>query len=153
VDVLDHHRAWNKPNNSPSPERLLGAANAQRGIDNEDDEPNENGTGIEIERNSEAEESEEDEDDTFPTRRCATCNSKSDGTIKSTTVKYYNGTAWKPALIHTKLAFRRYTMLKYFFPLTDTHLQDAELILSKTVTGSGKFVLPSIGNKTQSVYP
>jgi hypothetical protein len=155
VDVLDHHRAQNKPNNPPSPERLLGAANTQRGIDHE---PNDDGMCIEGDKDSEAEESEEDEDNPFPTRKRATRNSKSDGTVKPTTVKYYNGTAWKPALIHAKLAFRRYTMLKYFFPLTDTHLEDAELILSKTVTDmknkvtfdSGKFVLPSIGDKSQS---
>jgi len=49
-------------------------------------------------------------------------------------LKYYNGTAWKLALIHVKLAFHCYTMLKYFFPLTDTHIEDAELILSKMVT-------------------
>jgi len=54
------------------------------------------------------------------------------------------------------LAFRRYTMLEHFFPLTDTHLEDAELILSKTVTDmkkkvifdSGEFLLCSIGDKT-----
>ena len=47
-------------------------------------------------------------------------------------------------------------MLEHFFLLTDTHLEDAELILSKTVTDmkkkvtfdSGEFLLCSIGDKT-----
>ena len=54
------------------------------------------------------------------------------------------------------MAFRRYTMLEHLFPLIDTHLEDAELILSKTVTDmkkkvafdSGEFLLCSVGDKT-----
>ena len=100
--MLDHHHSRNKPNNPPSAERLLSVAKDQLGIDvNEDkeDELNEGGSN---------DEAEEDED--VPTRQRATRNSKWDGTVKPTTVKYYNGTAWKSALIRAKLAFRRYTM-------------------------------------------
>ena len=149
--MLDHHRSRNKPNNPPNAERLLSVAKDQLGIDdNEDkeDELNEGGS------NDEAEEGED-----VPTRQRATRNSKWDGTVKPTTVRYYNGTAWKSALIRAKLAFRRYTMLNHLFPLTDTHFEDAELILSKTVAdmkdsvtfGSGEFLLPCIGDKTQCV--
>jgi hypothetical protein len=155
--VLDHHHARNKPNNPPNAERLLSAAKDQLGIDDEDKEDE----LIEGRNDNEAEEEEEEEEEEVPTRKRATRNSKSDGTVKPTTVKYYNGTAWKPALIRAKLAFRRYTMLEHLFPLTDTHLEDAELILSKTVTemknkvtfDSGEFLLPFIGDKSQCVHP
>jgi hypothetical protein len=148
--LVDHH-VRNKPNNPPSAKQLLSIAKDQVGIDNTDKEDELDGGGS----NNEAE-GEESETEDIPTRKCAVRNSKSDGTIKPTTVKYYNGIAWKPALIRAKLAFRRYTMLKHLFPLTDTHLEDAELILSKTVTDmkkkgtfdSGEFLLCSIGDKT-----
>jgi hypothetical protein len=145
--VLVDHRARNKPNNPPSAEQLLRIAKDQLGVDEEEDKEDkldEAGSDNEA----------EDEGEDVPTRKRATRNSKSDGTVKPTTVKYYNGTAWKPALIRAKLAFRRYTMLECLFPLTDTHLEDAELILSKTVTDmknkvtfdSGEPLLP-IGNE------
>jgi len=106
--------------------------------------------------NNEPEEGEESEGEDILTRKHATCHSKSGGTSKPTMVKYYNGTAWKPILICSKLAFCCYTMLEHLFLLTDTHLEDAELILLKTVTDMkkkvafdlGEFLLCFIGNKT-----
>lgn len=149
--MLDDYRARNKPNNPPSAKQLLSIAKGQVGVDDTDNEDELDGSGSNNEGEGEKSETED-----VPTRKRAVRNSKSDGTIKPTTVKYYNGTAWKPALIRAKLAFRRYTMLQHFFPLTDTHLEDAELILSKTVTDmkktvtfdSGEFLLCSIGDKT-----
>lgn len=149
--MLDDHRARNRPNNPPSAKQLLSIAKGQVGVDDADKEDELDSSGS----NNEGE-GEQSETENVPTRKRAIRNSKSDGTIKPTTVKYYNGTAWKPALIRAKLAFRRYTMLEHFFPLTDTHLEDAELILSKTVTDmkkkvtfdSGEFLLCSIGDKT-----
>ena len=154
--MLDHHHARNKPNKPLSAERLFTAAKDQLGIDEEDEEdPNKDGG------DNEAEEDQEDED-VPTTRKRATRNSKSDGIVKPTTVKYYSGTAWKSALIRAKLAFRRYTMLEYLFSLTDTHLEDAELILSKTVADMknkvtfdlSMYLLSSntIGNKTQHAH-
>jgi hypothetical protein len=149
--VLGDHHAWNKPNNPPSAKQLLIIAKDQVGIDDTDKEDELDGGGS----NNEAE-GEESETENVPTRKRAVRNSKSDGTIKPMTVKYYNGTAWKPALIRAKLAFRCYTMPEHLFPLTDTHLEDAEFILSKTVTDvkkkvafdSGEFLLCSVGDKT-----
>ena len=145
--MLVDHRARNKPNNPPSAEQLLRIAKDQLGVDEEEDKEDELD---EAGSDNEA----EDEGEDVPTRKHATRNSKSDGTVKLTTVKYYNGTAWKLALICAKLAFHHYTMLECLFPLTDTHLEDAELILSKTVTDmknkvtfdSGEPLLP-IGNE------
>ena len=134
-------------------ERLLSAAKDQVGVDDAEDKEDElNGGGS----NNEPEEGEESEGEDIPTRKRATHHSKSGGIVKPSTVKYYNGTTWKPALIHSKVAFRRYTMLEHLFPLIDTHLEDAELILSKTVTDmkkkvafdSGEFLLCSVGDKT-----
>ena len=138
-------------------EGLLSTAKDQVGIDDAEDKEDELNGGR---SNNEAEEGEESEGKDVPTRKRATRNSKSDGTVKPTTVKYYNGTAWKPALIRAKLAFRCYTILEHLFPLTDTHLEDAELILSKTVTDmkkrvtfdSSEFLLCSIGNKLLILY-
>jgi hypothetical protein len=37
------------------------------------------------------------------------------------------------AIVQAKSAFRRYTALEFLFPLRDSHLEEAELILSKAV--------------------
>jgi hypothetical protein len=121
--VLDTHRARNKPNNPPSAERLLEAGRHQLDINNE------GGEGCK----SDGEE-DEDEDEDDPTGKRAIRHSKSDGSVRPTTARYYDGTAWKTAIIQAKVAFRRYVMLQYLFPVTDPHLEEAELILSKTVT-------------------
>jgi hypothetical protein len=121
--VLDTHHARNKPNNPPSAERLLDAGRHQLDINNE------GGEG----RKSDDEE-DEDEDEDNSTGKRAIRHSKSDGSVRPTTARYYDGTAWKTAIIQAKVAFRRYVMLQYLFPITDPHLEEAELILSKTVT-------------------
>jgi hypothetical protein len=59
-------------------------------------------------------------------------------TVKATTIGYYAGTSWKTAIIQAKLHFRRYTALEYLFPLRDSHLTEAEQILSKTVADMKK---------------
>jgi hypothetical protein len=122
--VLDTHRVRNKPNNPPSAEQLLDAGRHQLDINNEGGE----------DHKSDDEEEDEDEDEDNPTSKRAIRHSKSDRSVKPTTAKYYDGTAWKMAIIQAKVAFRRYVMLQYLFPVTDPHLEEAELILSKMVT-------------------
>lgn len=142
--MLDQHRARNNPNKPPSAEQLSAAKHHQLGVDDELDKSG---------SDNDADNSEESEGEDVPTRKRAARNSKSDGTVKPTTIKYYNGTAWKPALIRAKQAFRRYTMLENLFPLTDTHFADAELILSKTVTHMKKKVVFDLGTSLlPSIY-
>jgi hypothetical protein len=133
--VLNTHHARNKPNNPPSAERLLDAGRHQLDINNEGDEG----------RKSD-DEDDEDEDEDNSTGKRAIRHSKSDGTVRPTTARYYDGTAWKTAIIQAKVAFRRYVMLQYLFPVTDPHLEEAELILSKTVTDLKQKVFFSPGD-------
>ena len=147
--MLDNHRARNKPNKPPSAERLLDAGRHQLGISRGEEGEGEDGEGEE----GEGEEGKSDDDESSESRGRAIRHSKSDGTVKATTAKYYDGTAWKTAIIQGKLAFRRYIILQYLFPLTDSHLEEAELILSKIIAdlqpkvsfSSGEFPLSLIG--------
>jgi hypothetical protein len=114
--VLEGHRARNRPNKPPNPDLLLAAA--QRQLDHPD------GEGGPVSEN----EGSEDEDESSRAPR----HSKSHGIAKPTSVKYYPG-AWSAAIIDAKNAFRRYTILHNLFPVRDSHLPDAAMILSKVI--------------------
>jgi hypothetical protein len=126
--VVNDHRARNRANKPPSQQRLLDAAKKQLGVSN--------GEGIIGEHNEgDDEEDEDDDDDDEDTSRTrAVRHSKSDGTAKPTTARYYPG-SWGMAINEAKTDFRRFTMLHNLFPLRDSHLADAAMILSKVITG------------------
>jgi hypothetical protein len=133
TDVLDHHRARNRPNKPPSQERLLDAARRQLGISDDEGGGEDKADDGEEDKAGDGEEEEAEEDEDDGGRKRAVRHSKSDGTVKATTAKYYTG-SWKAAILRAKSAFRRYTVLQYLFPLRDSHLEEAALILSQTVT-------------------
>lgn len=139
--MLDNHCAQNNPNKPPSTERLLDAGRHQLGISNNED--CEEGEGEEGTSNEDQGDEDEDEDDS--TRKRATHHSKSTETVRATTARCYDGTAWKKAIIHRKLAFCCYVMLQYLFSLTDSHIEEAELILSKTTANLKQIVSFSSG--------
>jgi hypothetical protein len=50
-------------------------------------------------------------------------------------VKFYPG-AWSAAIMDAKNAFRRFAILYNLFPVRDSHLSDAAIILSKVIAES-----------------
>jgi hypothetical protein len=124
--VVNDHRVRNRANKPPSGQRLLDAVKQQHGVSN--------GEGSIGERNEGDDEEEDDDDDDETTSQTrAVRHSKSDGTAKPTTARYYPG-SWGMAINEAKTHFRRFTMLHNLFPLRDSHLADAAMILSKVIT-------------------
>lgn len=122
VDVLADHRARNNTNKPPDVQHL-DANGHPCGIS----ASTENGD------KDEGSNADEDEDEDDSSRKCAIRHSKCNGVAKPTTARYYDSTAWKTVIIQAKLAFRRYIMLQYLFPLIDSHLEEAEVILSTII--------------------
>lgn len=113
-DVLQQHRVRNKANKPPKEQQLLDAARRQL----ED-------TGADSDNDDEDKDKDKDGDDNEST-------TKSDGNPK--TLKYYSSSGvWVTAITKAKEVFRRFTMLHNLFPLRDSHLQDAAMILSKVI--------------------
>jgi hypothetical protein len=113
-DVLDDHRARNRPNKPPSQQQLLNAAKRQlQGTDNAD--------VSDVDNN-------EDEEGT---RRTHTRRHKPAETDPKTAGHYPE--CWREAIDRAKEQFRRFVMLYNLFPSRDTHLQDAARILSKVI--------------------
>lgn len=145
--MLHQHRARNKPNKPPNQERLFEAARRHFGAPAID----EGGQDNEADECGEHEEPEEENESINPPNKRAARHSKSDKTVKPTTAGYYAGTSWKTAIVRAKLYFRRYTALEYLFPLRDSHLTEAELILSKVVADARK--LPDVNFSSGKLSP
>jgi hypothetical protein len=152
-DVLNDHRARNRPNKSPNQQQLLNAAKHQlqrtrntdlSDADNEDEEagarrththrhkPAEDAARRQLQHTDNTDLSDADnEDEEAGTHRTHARRHKPAEANPKTAGHYPE--CWREAIDRAKEQFRRFIMLYNLFPGRDAHLQDAARILSKVI--------------------
>jgi hypothetical protein len=131
-DILDDHRARNRPNNPPNQQQLLNAATRQL-----QGSGNANVSDVDGDTDN-----NEDEEEGIP--RTHARRHKPVETDPKTAGHYPE--CWREAIDRAKEHFRRFVMLYNLFPSRDAHLQDATRILSKVIAderSNGKPFNPS----------
>jgi hypothetical protein len=136
-DVLDDHRAQNRPNRPPNQQRLLQAARHQlEGAGNTD--------VFDIDLNGNADDNEDEEDGKEDDTGKRTRRHKPEEASPKTARHYPE--CWREAIDRGKEQFRRFVMVYNLFPGRDAHLPDAARILSKVIAderSNGKLFNPS----------
>ena len=131
-DILDDHRAQNRPNKPPSQQQLLNAAKRQlQGASNTDV--------------SDVDNNEDEEEGTCQVH----AHQHKPAEVDPKTAGHYPK-CWREAIDHAKELFRHFIMLYNLFPNRDTHLQDAARILSKVIANERSDGKPFNPSKTHS---
>lgn len=131
IDVVEAHRARNRPVHPPGLDNLAKAATRQfnqTAFEDQDEDENEN------DNDKDNQSDNENSDENGPIHRRARRYSKKsrDAAPKPTTMKYYPP-GWKAMLNIAKNKMRRHIALINAFPRRETDLKVASLIVSNTI--------------------